>query len=158
MGLIMLKTDDTSLGVLNALLAICYDSQQGYEVAATDVTDPELGRLFGELGAQRMMFGDELAARIKTLRAEPRQRGTAMGEVHRAWLDFRAANAQPQARALLLECERAEVLAVRAYGAALKTPDVDEQTLKLIQRQYEQVQLAHDRVRDLRDSPAYADR
>lgn len=152
----MIDNDDTSLGVLQALLAICHDSQQGYEVAATDVRDPALGRLLGELGAQRMMFGDELAARIKTLRGEPAKRGTLLGEVHRAWLDFRAAHAQPQAHAILGECERAEALAARAYGGALKTPYVDEQTRKLIQRQYEQVQLAHDRVRDLRDSPAYA--
>jgi uncharacterized protein (TIGR02284 family) len=152
----MIKTDDTSLAVLNTLLAICHDSQQGYEVAATDVQDPELSRLLGELGAQRMKFGDELAERVRTLRGEPRKSGTMAGEVHRAWIDFKAANARPQAHEILAECERAEDIATAAYRGALKTPDVDEITLKLIQRQYEQVQLAHDRVRDLRDSPAYA--
>lgn len=154
----MIKTDEPALGVLNTLLAICHDSQQGYEVAATDVADPELGRLLGEFGAQRMKFTDELSARIKVLRSEPRKTGTAVGAIHRAWLDLKAANARPQAHEILAECERAEDVATAAYRDALKTPDLDDITLKLIQAQYEQVQLAHDRVRDLRDSPAYAAR
>ena len=66
----MIKSDDISLGVLNTLIIVNSDAQQGYETAAADVRDPELARVLGELGAQRMKFVDELTARVRTLRAE----------------------------------------------------------------------------------------
>jgi uncharacterized protein (TIGR02284 family) len=103
-----------------------------------------------------MKFADELTARVRVLRGEPRKTGTLVGEMHRAWIDLKAGSARLPAHEILAICEQAEDVATAAYREALKTPDVDELTLKLIQGQYEQVQLAHDRVRDLRDSPAYA--
>ena len=116
----------------------------------------KLARVLGELGAQRMKFVDELTARVRTLRAEPARRGSVAGATHRAWMDAKAANASAQAHAILSECERAEDLALKAYRESLQTADVDAQTHTLVQRQYEAVQLAHDRVKQLRDSPAYA--
>lgn len=154
----MIKSDDTSISVLNTLIAVCHDAQAGYETAATDVRDSELQRFFGEAAAQRMKFVDELSKRVRTLRGEPVKVGTLGGKVHRAIIDAQAANDTAQAHAILAECERAEDLAVGAYKKALQTLDVDDQTHKIIQSQYELVQLGHDRVRDLRDSPAYAHR
>jgi hypothetical protein len=49
-------------------------------------------------------------------------------------------------------------MAVMSYRTALAERDVDQQTRELIQRQYEFVQAAHDRVRQLRDSATYAHR
>ena len=49
-------------------------------------------------------------------------------------------------------------MAVMSYRDALAERDIDEQTRDIIQRQYEFVQAAHDRIRQLRDSATYADR
>jgi uncharacterized protein (TIGR02284 family) len=49
-------------------------------------------------------------------------------------------------------------MAVMAYRQALEERDVDKQTREVIQRQYEFVQAAHDRIRQLRDSATYAHR
>jgi uncharacterized protein (TIGR02284 family) len=152
----MIRTDEPSLRALNALLPICNASQQGYETAARDAIDPELGRLFGELAAQRMKFGDELRERIRTLRAQPGGDESRVAATHRMWIDLQAALAADQAHVLLAECERAEDIAVAAYRDALATTDLDDLTQRLIQQQYEAVQIAHDRVRQLRDSPDYA--
>lgn len=152
----MIKTDDPALALLNSLTAVCHDGQAGYETAATNTPDPKLQRLLGELAAQRMKFADELTARVRVLRGEPVKRGTLAAAVHRKWVDLQAHHTRARIHAVLAECERAEDLSVRAYRAALEIPDVDEQTRALVQRQYEQVQAAHDRVRQLRDDPAYA--
>lgn len=154
----MIKSDDTSIAVLNTLITVNTDAQAGYETAATDVRDPELGRFFGEAAAQRMKFVDELTQRVRLMRGEPAKTGTLAGKIHRAVIDEKAASETAQAHAILAECERAEDVAVSAYRKALEARDVDVQTHTLIQSQYEQVQLGHDRVRDLRDSPAYAHR
>ena len=57
---------------------------------------------------------------------------------------------------MLAECERGEDMAVNAYRRALEEQDLDEQTRGIVQRQYEFVQAAHDRIRQLRDSAKYA--
>jgi uncharacterized protein (TIGR02284 family) len=152
----MIKTDEASLGVLNTLIAVNHDAQAGYETAAADARDRALSRFLGEAAAQRMEFVDELYRRVRGLRGKPVERGSIVGRIHRAIIDAKAANEDAPDHALLVECERAEDVAVRAYRDALQVRDVDEQTRKIIQRQYELVQLAHDQVREKRDSPAYA--
>lgn len=152
----MITTDEASLTALNALTAVCHDGQFGYEQAAVEIGDASLARLLGELGAQRMKFADALAARVRVLRGQPVERGTPAATAHRAWMKLKADHATARRHAILAECERAEDISVQAYRAALEMSDVDEQTRRLIQQQYEQVQLAHDRVRQLRDSPALA--
>lgn len=152
----MIKTDEAALALLNSLTVVCHDGQAGYETAAKDMPEPKLQRTLGELAAQRMAFADELAARVKLLRGEPAKRGSLAASLHRKWIDVQANNARARIHAILAECERAEDVSVRAYRAALEIPDIDAQTRKLVQAQYEQVQLAHDRVRQLRDDPAYA--
>lgn len=152
----MKLSDEPALAVLNVLLAVCTDSQQGYETAAAAITDPELARVFNGFAEQRMKFADQLHARIRTLRGTPEMKGTAGGELHRAWMDVKAANAAAKHHAVLVECERADTLAAKAYQEALKTRDLDEETRRLVQQQYETVQAAHDRIRQLRDSATYA--
>ena len=154
----MIKTDEASLKVLNTLLAVNHDAQAGYETAAADARDPALARFLGEAAAQRMKFVDELAQRVRGLRGEAVKRGGIAGKVHRMIIDAKASTDDAPDHALLVECERAEDIAVRAYRDALQAVDVDEQTRKIIQRQYELVQLGHDQVREKRDSPAYANR
>lgn len=154
----MIKTDDASLAVLNSLLPICHDSQQGYEAAAAEVTDPELADVFNEFAVQRITFIKELHERVRALRGEPAKSGSVAGSLHRAWMDLKADNTRARSHAMLVECERAEDVAVAAYAGALQTRDVDKQTIEIVQRHYELVQAAHDRVRQLRDSANYADR
>jgi uncharacterized protein (TIGR02284 family) len=154
----MIKTDEASLRVLNTLIALNHDAQAGYETAAADARDPALARFFGEAAARRMEFVDELSRRVRGLRSEAVKQGSILARVHRAIIDAKSADENAPDHAVLVECERAEDIAVRGYRDALEAKDVDEQTRKIIQRQYELVQLAHDQVREKRDSPAYANK
>lgn len=154
----MTLSDEPALGVLNLLLAVCTDSQKGYETAAADITDVELAKVFNEYAVQRLTFADALHQRIRTLRGQPDMSGTLGGDLHRAWMNVKAASASAQHHAMLVECERADAMAAMAYAQALKTRDVDEETRRLVQQQYEAVQAAHDRIRQLRDRASYAHR
>jgi uncharacterized protein (TIGR02284 family) len=95
---------------------------------------------------------------VKTLRAEPAKGEMPGGGLHRGWLEIRAAAESNEAHAILAECERGEDLAVAAYVESLRTKDLDGQTREILQRHYETVQAAHDRIRQLRDSAEYAHR
>ena len=154
----MTTNDDAALLVLNELLVACKDSEQGFQTAADAVGVPELVELFEGYALQRAKYVVELEDRIRTLRGSPAKTGSMAGELHRGWMGLKAAVESNETHALLAECERGEDMARKVYAAALKEANIDAQTRELIQRHYEQVQAAHDRVRQLRDSATYAHR
>ncbi|MES2691882.1 MAG: PA2169 family four-helix-bundle protein [Verrucomicrobiota bacterium] len=150
----MTTNDDATLLALNELLIATRDAERGYQEAADVVALRDLVELFEGYALQRAKFAGEMEERIKTLRATPVKGGSPIGALHRGWMDLKvAADADPtHARALLEECERGEDLALKLYAATLKSQDLDQITRTMIQRHYEQVQAAHDRVRQLRDA------
>jgi uncharacterized protein (TIGR02284 family) len=154
----MNTSDEPSLRVLNSLIQTGKDAEQGFQMAATAIKEPELARMLDGYASQRTRMIRDLQERVRLLRAEPEKHGSISAAAHRGWMNLKAAIASNETHAILAECERGEDLAVAAYGDALKQPDVDAQTRQLIQHQYELVQATHDRVRQLRDSPAYAHR
>jgi len=154
----MITNDDKALLVLNRLIRASRDAELGFMAAADGAGDPELVQLFAEYGVQRAKYVVELQDRVRTLRGTPEDSGTVGGEVHRAWMGLKAAVDSNETHGILAECVRGEAAALLAYREALAERDVDEQTHDIIQRQYELVQAAHDRVRQLRDSATYAHR
>jgi uncharacterized protein (TIGR02284 family) len=155
---IMINNDDNAVRVLNALIRAGRDAEQGYLTAADGVAEPELVQLFADYALQRAKFVAELQDRVKVLRAQPENIGSVAGDVHDLWMGLKTAVEANETHGILSECERGEDMAVKAYREALAERDVDKQTRDLIQRQYELVQAAHDRVRQLRDSATYAHR
>jgi uncharacterized protein (TIGR02284 family) len=154
----MIMSDENALFVLNRLIRASRDAELGFMAAADGVADPELVQLFAEYGLQRAKHVVELQERVRSLRDTPEDSGTVGGEVHRAWMGLRAAVDSAETHSILAECVKGEKTALRAYREALAERDVDAQTRELVQRQYELVQAAHDRVRQLRDSATYAHR
>lgn len=149
----MTTSDDATLLVLNELLAANRDAERGYTEAADLVRLRDLVELFAGFALQRGKFAVELEERIRALRSTPVKGGSPLSALHRSWMDLKVAAEEDltHAHTLLAECERGEDIALKAYAAALKLRDIDEISRALIQKQYEQVQAAHDRVRQLRD-------
>ena len=154
----MITNDDKALLVLNRLIRANRDAELGFMAAADGVSNPELVQLFAGYGVERAKYVVELQERVRTLRGTPDDNGTVGGEVHRAWMGLKAAIDANETRVILEECVRGEEAALFVYREALAERDVDGQTRDIIQHQYEFVQAAHDRLRQLRDSAAYAHR
>ena len=144
-------SDDTAITVLHALARVCADSAAGYATVERDVIDPDLAKLFAHFRHDRLKMLGEIEHRLACLRGAADAKPTLGGAVHRAWIDYRSHSAENPTEALLVEIERGEDLAVDAYRQALKERDVDAATLQLVQRHYESVQAAHDRIRQLRN-------
>lgn len=149
----MTTSDDATLLALNDLLMANRDAERGYGEAGDLVRLPDLVELFAGFALQRGKFAVELEERIGALRGTPVKGGSPLGALHRGWMDLKVAADEDitHAHAILAECERAEDIALKVYAAALKLRDIDPLSLALVQKQYEQVQAAHDRVRQLRD-------
>ncbi len=148
-------TNENSLDVLNDLVETCKDGQHGFRTAAEDAKDSELARIFAEFASQRTSFIAELQDRIRSLGGNPEKSGSVAGAMHRGWIDLKSALATNEPHAVLAECERGEDVAVSSYKKALEE-NLDPISRGIISRQYVAVQAAHDRVKQLRDSVAYA--
>ena len=152
----MKSSFEKSIGTLNDLIETCKDGQQGFSTAAKDAKDPELGRVFSQYAAQRGNYIRELQQRVRALGGDPDKHGSVSGSLHRGWINLKAALSSDEPHAVLAECERGEDAAVANYRDAIKDADLDSESLALVQRQAAGVQEAHDRVKQLRDSVAYA--
>ena len=152
----MKSSQDKSISVLNDLIETCEDGEHGFTTAAKDAKDAELGRVFSQYAAQRGNYIRELQERVRSLGGDPDKHGSVSGSLHRGWINLKAALSSDEPHAVLAECERGEDAAVANYRDALKNTEIDSETRALVQRQAAGVQEAHDRVKQLRDSVAYA--
>jgi uncharacterized protein (TIGR02284 family) len=147
----MIHTDhDQSevISALNGLIETCKDGEKGFRTAAEGITNGDLATLFMNYSEQRASFAAELQAEVRRLGGDPDGGGTALGAVHRGWIDIKAAVAGKDEGAVIAEAERGEDHAVREYRKALeKSLPTSIQTI--VENQYIHVRDAHDHVRAL---------
>lgn len=146
---------EKTIDVLHKLIETCKDGQHGFQTAADDAKNAELRTLFSGYSAQRAEFVRELQQRARQLGDEGKEGSSAAGSLHRGWMNLKSALSSNEPHAVLAECERGEDAAVEAYEEALASLDLDPDTRELITRQFAAVRTAHDRVKQLRDSPVY---
>ncbi len=151
----MQSENETSIAVLNHLIEICKDGQNGFHSAADNADDTDLSRIFNGYSVQRAGLVHELQDRVRTLGGKSEKSGTVSGSLHRDWMNLKSAIASNETHAVLAECERGEDAAVAAYREALDEM-IDGATRELLLRQYGEIRAAHDHIKQLRDSPAYA--
>ena len=139
---------DEVASVLNGLLETVRDGENGFRSAADGVDDAELKRLFLSLGAQRSEFASELESEIIRLGKEPAEHGHLAGALHRGWIDIKAAVTGKDEGAIISEAERGEDFAVKSFREALQK-GLPAAIQVIVERQYTQIQEAHDHVRSL---------
>lgn len=137
-----------SADTLNGLLETLRDGEQGFQSAADGLEDAELRRVFVSFSAQRREFAVELEAELRRLGEEPAERGHVAGALHRGWINLKAAVTGKDEGAIISEAERGEDVAVKNYREALQK-GLPAPIQTVVERQYAQVQDAHDHVRSL---------
>jgi uncharacterized protein (TIGR02284 family) len=142
-------TDPKDVGnALNELLETLRDGEQGFKTAAEAVDDAEIKRLFLSLGGQRAEFASELEAELLRLGHEPAEHGHAAGAMHRGWINLRSAIAGKDEGPIVSEAERGEDFAVKKFRETLQR-GLPAEVQTIVERQYIQIQDAHDHVRSL---------
>jgi len=137
------------VGRINHLIGTLVDGQRGYKKASQAAKDPRLRSLFDDYAHQRVRFLRQLREAVRRLcQFEPHDTTSAVGALHRAWIDLRIAVSRDD-RAILAECERGEDSAMHQYAKAVHdrlAPPLSE----IISHQYHEVKSAHDRIHHLR--------
>ena len=135
------------------VIAICRDAEQGFRGAADAVNDPMLKEMFEQYSIERAGFASDLQTAVKSLGFDPTHPSGAGGVVHGAWMTVKGLVTGHSAHAILVETERGEDWSVKTYRDALAT-SLPVELRSIVERQYEQVQQAHNRIRALRDAKA----
>jgi len=135
---------------LNDLVRVNIDSAEGFATAANQIDNPRIAALFASLSQQRRLFAEQLRCFVEMNDEAARDAGSIQGDLHRWWLNLRAAVSGGDGYAVLAEAERGEDVIKKRYEEALEQT-TGSAVHETIQRQYADVKQAHDHVRDLRD-------
>ena len=136
--------------MVHHLIERCKDGQKGYKHASEDIEDPQLKSLFRDFSVQRDTMITELQNELHKMGKTDNESSSIEGTIHRTWMDLSSALLAKDRQQVLNECERGEDYAVAAYDKALKA-DLPGNLKNIVEKQYNQVKQAHDRIRDLRD-------
>ncbi|HEX8371407.1 MAG TPA: PA2169 family four-helix-bundle protein [Chthoniobacterales bacterium] len=147
-----MKTAAT-VDILNDLIQICKDGQDGFRDASENVRHSDLKTLFSQYSLQRSKFAGDLQQHVINLGEDAEKSSSIASALHRGWIDLKSAFTKGSDHAILAECERGEDHAVAAYKDALDQ-DLPSNIRNEIQEQLAAVQAAHDDICDRRDSTA----
>jgi uncharacterized protein (TIGR02284 family) len=135
------------------VITVCRDGEQGFRGAAQAVNTPTIKEMFEQYSAQRAQFASELQAAVKALGFETIDPQGLGGVLYAAWINLKGLATGHDVHAILVEAERGEDWCEKTYRTALgKT--LPPEIASIMQKQFEQVQAAHDRMRSLRDATA----
>nr|WP_315596477.1 PA2169 family four-helix-bundle protein [uncultured Cupriavidus sp.] len=142
---------DNNVSVLNDLIEVSRDGEEGFRKAAEDAKNPELKTLFSSRATEIGAAVRELQGQVTALGAKPEDHGSVSGALHRGWISLRTAVTDRTDLAILEETEKGEDVAKKKYADALQETDLSFDIRALIERQYQGVLRNHDLIRDLRN-------
>jgi uncharacterized protein (TIGR02284 family) len=142
---------DNNVSVLNDLIEVSCDGEQGFRKAAEDAKNPELKTLFSSRATEIGASVRELQSQVTALGGKPEDHGSVAGALHRGWVSLRSAVTDRTDLAILEETEKGEDVAKKKYADALQETDLSFDIRALIERQYQGVLRNHDLIRDLRN-------
>lgn len=126
------------VSILNNLIEVCKDGEQGFKDASDDVKDPVIQQILLKFSEARGMFYIELQSMVKKLGGEVEFGGSILGILHRRWMDVRFGVVGSNTEGILNECQRGEKSALNSYKKYLAS-DLPENIKTFLQRQYNEI-------------------
>jgi len=147
--------NDHDISVLNSLITTTIDSAAGFERAAEDAGAGRFEQFFQEFAQERRGVVSALQAAVNQLGGTPDDDGSLKADLHRRWVDLRAAiSGGGGEQAIIEEVERGEDYIKAKYKAALKDDELSQATRGIIEIAYESVRAGHDRASALKHAGA----
>lgn len=111
--------EEKSITLLNTLVEINNDRLLGYQAAFDDTEDADLKKLFAQFSLTSKKCKQELEAEIIKMGGTATEEAHASGNLHRAWMDLKAAVTGKSRSTILSSCEFGENAAIDTYDKAL---------------------------------------
>ncbi len=135
------------------VITVCRDGEQGFRGAAQAVKSATIREMFERYSAQRAQFATELQGAVKALGFETINPQGLGGVLYAGWINLKGLLTGHDVHAILVEAERGEDWTLKTYRAALGRT-LPPEIASIMQKQFEEVQEAHDQIKRLRDSTA----
>ena len=144
-------TDRSERAVLNHLIETCKDAERGFRHVAAHVTDPSVKSLFLDIASQRERFAADLLPHAQRLGGANAADGTAVGVLHRTWIDLRSAIFRGDPTGIVHEAARGERFSRGVYENALEGI-LPPTARDVVERQYAELRQTGKRLRELEAS------
>jgi uncharacterized protein (TIGR02284 family) len=136
--------------VLQDLIQICREGQEGYRNGAEHAKDPELRRLLNEVSLERAKFAGALENEvIRYGKPDVERSGTALGAIHRGWTNLRA-DLGGGDDAILSSIESGDDHARKRYDEAIQDSKMPDDVVGILRNQAQAIVGTLDRIRALR--------
>lgn len=149
-----MEISEKAMDVINDLIKINNDRAAGFEKAGNDLAGDDNGLIavFNKLAGESRQYVVELTDIAQQYGGEAAEGTSTSGDLHRAWIDIKAAFTGHDLLAALNECERGEDAAKAAYRDALDTEnELSPELVQILQIQQEGITDGHDLIKSLRD-------
>lgn len=138
------------MSILNDLIQITKDSEEGFCTAAENVTDVSLKEAFIKKAQNCNRIASKFQQKVVEMNGDPEEKGSFLGAMHRGWMNIKSAFTRKDDHSILVECERSEDAIKVAYSKALNS-NLPIDLHSLIEEKYEDALKDNDLIRDLRD-------
>lgn len=135
---------------LNRLLEKNIDAEKGYRFASENVKDPQLKAFFTERAEERYDFIHQLKIEIRNFGETPKEKSSLTGDMHRTWMNLKAAFSANKSEPSLEEAVRGEKVAVEEYKEILDDPEVPASTANILLKQKNDIVAALNKVKSLK--------
>ncbi len=143
--------NDSTIDGLQSLCKLCHDSAEGYRTAADQLNASALQQAFRNTADQRVAARDDLAGMLGMSHADVPDSGTALGSIHRWWLDLRSTLSADNEDAVLAEAIRGEETIEDKYESVLKDTGGSPAN-RMLQQQLSSVKACRKTLEDLREA------
>lgn len=149
---------DHDIKILNSLITTTIDSADGFERSAEDAKAGSFVTLFRTFSAERRQVVIELQRAVSLLGGTPNDDGSLKADLHRRWVDLRAALAGDGGdKAVVAEVERGEDYIKGKYDEALADTGLSQTAREAISTAYQSVRAGHDTASALKHRMEAAD-
>ena|SRR5690554_3199473 len=116
------ENHDKLVDSLQEILQKNYDAERGLKEVMLKTDSPRLKKWLQKKAVERSVFATEIDQELRKLGAEPKERGSFAGDMHRVWIDVKTALATNKDEVIFEECIRGDKASVEEYNKQLKEP------------------------------------
>ena len=135
---------------LNTLIATLIDSVEGYEKSASDTACPQYAKLFTARAQERQGAVAQLQTAAVALGETPKDNGSLMGSIHRAFLSLREVVSAQDDAAIIAEIAHGESYLKDKFETALDSDTLDPGPRQAVTAAWASVKAGHDEMAQLR--------
>ena len=137
---------------LQSILEKTYDAIRGYGNAAEVTDHVDLKRWLAQQGSTRTKYAASIAGEMKGMHEKPEFDGSFQGDLHRSWMNLKAALSSNKDELILEECLRGEKAAVDEYKTVLEhASELPPTIVNLLEVQKKEIQNTIDQINRLED-------